>query len=909
MKLTPEQKARKIIDKLFAASGWQVVDRDHYAPNISAVAIEEGLLKNQMEADYLLFINGKAVGVLEAKREEIDVLSETVCEQTACYARSVPNWYRKYSEPLPILYQSNGKTVVFKDNRDEGSDYIEINRIHTPKEIAKMLGITDEYAGLPALSEREKKALRACQYEAITELENSFRTGQDRALMVLATGSGKTYTACMAAYRMLSYTSMKRVLFLVDRNNLGKQAEGEFGMFRLTENGDPFNTIFTVNRLRSAKIPSDSNIVICTIQRLFSLLKGEDINDADDDENYGADEVNEVALPTNLTLPPDFFDMIIIDECHRSIYGNWRKVLDYFSSAKMVGLTATPAPETLAFFNNNRIVNYTLEKSIADGVNVDYRVYRIKTQATEDGGAIREGEDVKKITRYTGTVENIKNQDETTYTKTELNRSIVNPAQIKLVLETYRDAVYTEMFTDPQREPNMDYLPKTLIFALNDAHASNIVKIAKEVFGRTDDKFVQKITYSAGDSNELIRQFRNDKDFRIAVTVTLVATGTDVKPLEVVMFMRDVESESLYTQMKGRGVRTIGDEQLRNVTPNAFSKDLFYLVDAVGVTEHEMKVTRPGGDDEPGYVMTLKELLERITHGNVCDEYLRLLAARLSRIYNKSKESERNEFIRLAKADMKDIAVAIYDALEGNTLPSYTDINEPNNERKGLVAPLVNNPEARRYLLILNAGFVTILQPGEDTLISKGFSIEEANETTKAFEEYVNEHKDEIEALRIIYNNQGEPLTYAMLKDLENKLRFENNKFNPHLLWNTYALIRPDAVVKFSTQEEKDAITNIIQLVRFAYHQITTLNSLHASANQYFNLWCGQMQRSITEAQAALIKQIVSYIASNGSCTIKDIREWDKPYAAQLIHSFGSLDQANESIQSLSQFLIYRKTA
>ena len=906
--MTPEQKARKQIDNLFRGAGWQVVSREEYAPNISAVAIEEGLLKNNKRADYFLFLNGKAVGVLEAKREDLKEDLSCACEQAEIYAKGVPSRYQAYQRPLPLIYLSNGKQVLFKDFRDPNSELVELNRIHTPKEIVKLLGIKDEYAALPMLTEREKKALRACQYEAITKLEESFKTGQNRALMVLATGSGKTYTACMAAYRMLSYTPMKRVLFLVDRNNLGKQAEGEFGMFRLTENGDPFNTIFTVNRLRSAKVPTDSNVVICTIQRLFSLLKGEDINDSDDDENYGADEINEVSLPTHLMLPPDFFDMIIIDECHRSIYGNWKKVLDYFSSAKMVGLTATPAPETLAFFNNNRIVNYTLEKSIADGVNVDYRVYRIKTQATEDGGAIREGEDVKKITRYTGKVENIKNQDETTYTKTELNRSIVNPAQIKLVLETYRDAVYTEMFIDPQRDPNMDYLPKTLIFALNDAHASNIVKIAKEVFGRSDDKFVQKITYSAGDSNELIRQFRNDKDFRIAVTVTLVATGTDVKPLEVVMFLRDVNSEALYTQMKGRGVRTIGDEQLRIVTPNAFSKDLFFLVDAVGVTEHEMKVTRPSGD-EPPPIITLKELLERITHGNVFDEYLRLLAARLSRIYNKCNDSERNEFIKLANADMKDISIAIYNALEGDILPPYNDINEPNNERKGLVAPLVNNPEARKYLLILNAGFVTILQPGEDTLISKGFSLEEANETTKAFEEYVNEHKDEIEALRIIYNNNGEPLTYAMLKDLENKLKFENNKFNPHLLWNTYALIKPDAVVKFSTQEEKDAITNIIQLVRFAYHQITTLNSLHSSANQYFNLWCGQMQRSITDAQAALIKQIVSYIASNGSCTIKDIQEWDKPYAAQLIYSFGNLDKANESIQSLSQFLIYRKTA
>lgn len=146
------------------------------------------------------------------------------------------------------------------------------------------------------------------------------------------------------------------------------------------------------------------------------------------------------------------------------------------------------------------------------------------------------------------------------------------------------------MFNEPQREPDMNYLPKTLIFALNENHATNIVRIAKKVFGHeNDDTFVQKITYSSGDSNELIRQFRVNREFRIAVTCTLVATGTDVKPLEVLLFMRDVASEPLYIQMKGRGVRTIGDEQLRNVTPNAFSKDCFFLVDAVGVTEHDKK--------------------------------------------------------------------------------------------------------------------------------------------------------------------------------------------------------------------------------------------------------------------------------------------------------------------------------
>ena len=908
--MTPENKARKQIDKLFEEAGWQIVSREDYAPNISAVAIEEGLLKHNKRADYFLFLNGKAVGVLEAKREDLKEDLSCACEQAELYAKGVPLKYQAYQRPLPIIYLSNGKQVLFKDFRDPNSKLIELNRIHTPKEIVKLLGIKDEYAALPMLTEREKKALRACQYEAITELEKSFKSGHKRALMVLATGAGKTYTACMAAYRMLSYTPMKRILFLVDRNNLGKQAEGEFGTFRLTENGDPFNTIYAVNRLRSAKIPSDSNVVICTIQRLFALLKGDEIKDDEDedDEDFGSETNNVIPLPTNLTLPPDYFDMIIIDECHRSIYGNWRKVLEYFNTAKMIGLTATPVPETLAFFNNNRIVNYTLEKSIIDGVNVDHRVYRIKTQATEDGGAIRIGDSFKQITRYTGTTKDIKNNEEATYTKEELNRSIVNPSQIKLILETFRDAVYTEMFVDPQREANIDYLPKTLIYALNDAHASNIVKIAKEVFNRNDDRFVQKITYSAGDSNELIRQFRNDKDFRIAVTVTLVATGTDIKPLEVVMFMRDVASETLYIQMKGRGVRTIGDEQLRNVTPNAFSKDLFYLVDAVGVTEHEHSIIGPyEGPGEP--ILTLKELFERITHGNVCDEYLRILAGRLSRIHKKSSEMERQEFIKIANIDMNNIAAGIYEALELNLLPEYVDIEEPNIERKTLVNHLINNPQARHYLLVLNAGFVKILQPGEDTLISKGFSIEEAQETTQAFEKYIEEHKDKIEALRIIYNNEGEPLTYATLKDLENKLKTENNKFNPHLLWNTYSIIKPDAVKKFSTLEEKQAITNIIQLVRFAYHQINTLETLSSSAIQYFNLWCGQIHRNITEQQANLIKQVVAYIVSNGTCTINDIKDWDISYAAQLIRSFGNFEIANQSIKSLSKFLIYRKSS
>ncbi len=903
--MTPEERARVKIDQMFEDAGWQVVDRDFYSPTITAAAIREGLLKGNHEADYFLFINGKAIGVLEAKRKEIDVTSSKVCEQTAMYVCGVPEYYQTWQRPLPFGYQSNGEETYFRDFRDKDGSLKLLNRIHTPKELTKMMGIEDPYAGLPTL---KKKGLRDCQFEAITELEKSFRAGQNKALMVLATGSGKTYTACLASYRFLAYTPMRRILFLVDRNNLGKQAEGEFGMFRLTETGDPFNTIFTVNRLKSAKIPSDSNVVISTIQRLFSLLKGEDITDTDDEDD---DNDTIVELPENPTLPKDFFDVIIIDECHRSIYGNWKKVLDYFTTAKMIGLTATPVPETMAFFNNNRIVNYTLEKSIVDGVNVDCRIYRIKTEITENGGAIRQGDKLRVETRYTGKVETVNQKETKQYSKEELNRSVINPAQIKLILETYRDSVYTEMFTDPQREPNMDYLPKTLIFALNEAHATNIMNIAKEVFGHTgeNDPFVQKITYSAGDSNELIRHFRNDKEFRIAVTCTLVATGTDVKPLEVVMFMRDVQSLPLYVQMKGRGVRTIGDEQLRNVTPNAFSKDCFYLVDAVGVTEHEMYIPSVSSEEEQKETVSFKILLELITHGNVTDTYLRMLASRLARIYNKCDDEQRKKFTDLALLDMKELSSAIFTAIDQQLLPPFENINQPNSERKCLVGCIVNHPEVRQYLLTLNAGFVEILMPGEDNLISKGFSIEDAKDTTESFEKYCNEHRDDIEALRIIWNNDGEPLTYAVLKDLENKLKMANNRFSASRLWNSYSLITPRDVRKHSTKEERSAMTNIIQLVRYAFHQIEKLDSVYATAQQYFNLWCGQRNNEKTPKQIDVMRQVVDYVASNGAVTIKDIREDDNTRAAQLIQAFGGMEPATNALLSLYKFVVYRKTA
>lgn len=899
--MKPEEKSRQKIDQWLTEAGWKVINRNEFEANSTAVAVREGLLKGNKEVDYFLFINGKAIAVLEAKREEVDVSTNVVCDQVESYARGVPDYYTAYQKPIPFLYTSNGKQLFFRDFRKEDSSFEEIFSMHKPKKLVEILGIDDPFAGLPMLNE---KGLRKCQYDAIVGLEQSFKNGEDRALMILATGAGKTYTACMFSYRFLSYTPMKRILFLVDRNNLGKQAEGEFGTFRLTENGESFNNIYSVNRLKSAKIPSDSNVVISTIQRLFSLLKGDEISDTDDDDSYNR---GEVILPENPNLPHDFFDLIIIDECHRSIYGNWRKVLEYFDTAKIVGLTATPIPDTKAFFNENIVADYDLKQSIIDGVNVDCRIYRIKTQATEEGGAILEGDKFERVTCYTGQVEEIQNKEIINYTKEELNRSIINPSQIKLILQTYKEAVYRDMFNDPQREANFDYLPKTLIFALNETHANNIVRIAKEVFDRKDERFVQKITYST-DSDELIRQFRNDKDFRIAVTCTLVATGTDIKPLEVVMFMRDVESLPLYVQMKGRGVRTIDDEQLRNVTPNAFSKDCYFLVDAVGVTEHEHSIPRPGGF---GGEVSLETILERISHGYIPDYYLDRLASSLFRIYNKATVEQHQEFIRLANDNMQEIALRIYNALKESVLPPFIDTNHPNIERKALVSSLACNAKAREYILILHRGFIDTLIPGEDTLISQGFSLEEAKNTTEEFEEFCIKNKDKIEALRIIYNNKGEAITYPILKDLENKLKIENSRFSSKQLWNSYAIVFPNNVRLSSMKEEAEALTNIIQLVRFAYHQINRLESVVSSAGSYFNLWVGHYQRNfnLTEKQREIMSQIANYIAYNGACTVNDIRKDDQDRGTQLILAFGNMEKANQALQSVFNFIVYKKAA
>ena len=914
--MLPEEKARIKIDKQLTDAGWDIVARDEYIP-FNASAVKEALMQGNKESDYLLFVDDKAIAVVEAKAED-NSLGDIVAQQAEWYSKNPQGWVGFwFPNQIPFVYLANGNKIYFKNMLESDSEYVELSEMHSPKKMLQMLGKKSEYGALPRI---EKKGLRDCQYDAEVKLEASLKAGRKKALAILATGSGKTYLACLASYRLLNYTPTKRVLFLVDRNNLARQTETEFSLFDRTEKQKPMNELYQINRLTK---PEDiqGDIIISTIQKLFAVLTGQTITEDDEDkedEKLGLKDAikNEpdIVLGEDLKLPPDYFQFIIVDECHRSIYGKWKAVLDYFKDAKVLGLTATPTPEAYAYFNKNIVEEYTYEDSVVDGVNVPARVYRIITDATVHGGTINQGETVTDVNRSGEMVDEYKAQQRIDYAPNQLDRSVINPNQIESVLKSYMESIYTDLY--PKREENWNYIPKTLIFAKDDNHATKIVEIAKKVFdekfpsGKVPDNFVQKITYSAGDSNALIRELRTEKDFRIAVTVTLVATGTDVKPLEVVLFMNDVKSEVLYTQMKGRGCRTLKEDKLREVTPNADNKNCFYIVDAVGVTESDKHIPQPGKGGEPRpKILRLDQLLERLSHGEVSDENLALLrdyCATIQKRYEDNPLFERhlNMFISDYDFSPRGLANNINQSLSQNLLPPYENISDENFARKNLIFCLMSNLSARKKLLEMLRGYYAVAPEKEDEVIYKGFSKETAKSFIANFEQYLNDNADKIEALRIIYNSEDTVITYLMLTELQDKLIAENGQFTPYYIWKNYKILDNDGnVEELDTKQNIKALTHLIQLVRYAYKKSNKLVSLIKGYSQRFSLYCGQAQRELTDDQKEIMKQIADYIIEEGAISIKELNAFDTDLWRKGIKNFGT-PALSEEIITLAKFIL-----
>lgn len=818
----PEQKARDAIDKQLIQAGWVVQDKDKI--DFSAglgVAVRE-YTTDVGPADYVLFVERQAVGVIEAKREEEGQNITVVEEQSGDYAKAKLKWVSN-SEPLAYVYESTGVITRFTNRRDPKPRSREIFTFHKPETLkgwlSKPKSLRARLQDMPLLAH---EGLRDCQITAIENLEQSFKDDRPRALVQMATGSGKTFTAITSAYRLLKHADAQRILFLVDTKNLGEQAEQEFLKFVPNDDNRKFTELYNARRLTSPFVPKDAQVCICTIQRMYSILKGEELDEALEELNP-AEQLTcpKEPLPVvyNAKVPPEFFDFIIIDECHRSIYNLWRQVLEYFDSS-LIGLTATPDNRTYGFFKKNVVSEYDHEKAVVDGVNVGNEIYVIETERTTMGGTIKASQNVERREKLTRKKRWEMQDEDETYSSKQLDRDIVNPDQIRTVIRTFKEKL-SDIF------PARKEVPKTLIFAKTDSHADDIIQTVREEFGEGNE-FCKKITYQAKeDPKSVLAQFRNDYNPRIAVTVDMIATGTDVKPLECLLFMRDVKSRNYFEQMKGRGTRTLDYDSLKKVTPSATSgKTHYVIVDAIGVTKSlktasQPLITKP--------FVPLKDLAMGVMMGASDEDTVSSLAGRLARL---NKQLSDKDIQRVKEQtggiDLTDIVKGLLSAIDPDTVEIKAKEThktpEPTEEQKKqtqaeLVKGASNMFTGQFIDLIDNIRRdkeQTIDHDNLDKLIDAnwaGSSEENAKEMVQDFESYLAENKDEIEALSIFYDtpHRRQTVTFDMIKSVFEKLRSDKPRLAPVIVWRAYALL--DEV---KSEQPVSELTALISLIRRA---------------------------------------------------------------------------------------------
>lgn len=901
--MTPEEKARQQIDERLEQAGWVIQDRADFDRTASlGVAVREFLMADGTEADYLLFIDGKAAGVIEAKRTGHTLSG--VENQSVDYANALPDYVKKWADILPFVYETTDTETYFTDYRDLNAQARKVFSFHKPETLLEWLGqdttLRNRLRSMPPLL---TVGLRACQIEAIEGLENSLAQNRSRSLIQMATGAGKTFTACNFIYRLIKHAKAKRVLFLVDRNNLGSQTKKEFLNFWLNDENRLFTDAYIVQHLQHNTIDKDAKVVITTIQRLYSILRDE-ADYSEENEEVSAYETGSLGhaaeVAYNPALPPEFFDFIVTDECHRSIYGDWQQVLRYFD-AFTIGLTATPSKMTLGYFNQNIVAEYPYERSVLDGVNVDYQVLRIRTKIGEEGGTI--SHDFPVLTRDKKTRKETYEQieDDIVYDKTKLDRSVTAPNQIRTVLECYKNTLWTELF--PNRERT--WVPKTLIFAKDDNHAEEIVRITREVFGKGND-FCKKITYNVSGEkpSDLINEFRTSPTLRIAVTVDMIATGTDIKPLEVVIFMRDVRSEIYYEQMKGRGVRSVSETDLKSVTPNAEAKSLFYLIDAVGVTESNKSASQPL---EKKRAVSLKKLAEQLAQGKDDDEILTSVAGRLVRIQRNLDAAD----VKRVKAvsggkDFVQIAGDMSLTADPDFQKDKTE-NEIEQAKEQAVKPF-NSPAFRQLLLDLAAKSVMYIDFSPDEVLTPPtLDRQKSADVVQSFKDFIEANKDEITALQIIFSLSPakKALTYDAIAELSRKMAESRPSLALTNVWNAYADIEKDKVRRVTNPAR--LLTNLVQLVRFAIGRDDTLTEFDTAAEQRFNLWIGRQKKrgvEFTPEQTEWLHLIKNEIITNAALTAADIQTAfsDRGGLVKAKQVFGNA--LNEMLTDLSETLM-----
>jgi type I restriction enzyme R subunit len=643
----------------------------------------------------------------------------------------------------------------------------------------------------------------------------------------------------------------------VDTKNLGEQAEQEFMSYQPNDDNRMFTELYGVHRLKSKYIPKDNQVYISTIQRLYAVLKGKDLEDSAEETNP-----NEIWQPKevppieyNEDLPLEYFDFIVIDECHRSIYNLWMQVLDYFD-AFQVGLTATPDNRTFGYFHQNIVSEYSHEMAVADGVNVGYDVYLIDTKVTQKGATIWKGAYIEHRERLSRKKRLEMQDEDETYNATQLDKDVVNPNQIRTVIRTFKEHL-PQIFPDRFDVDGLFEVPKTLVFAKTDSHADDIIQIIREEFNE-ENRFCKKITYKTEeDAKSVLSQFRNAYHPRIAVTVDMIATGTDVKPLECLLFMRDVKSRNYFEQMKGRGTRVINFDDLKKVSPSAkITKDHFVIVDAIGVTKSLKTDSRPL-EKKPG--VPLRDLLGAVTVGARDEDLFTSLANRLTRLDKQITEKEHAKLVE--KSGGIPLSTIVKDLLNVYNPDTIEEIELKIKAEKTGDAPVeiekaiqleleqlrdnaakVFTGEFNEYIEnVRKAHEQKIDMQNPDELLNVGWDTdnkEKAVEIITSFTGWINEHKDEIIALQIFY---GQPysrreLTFAMVKELVEIIILDKPTLAPSNVWRAYEQLES------VSGQYKNELVALVSLIRRVAGIDKTLTPYDKTVDNNFKQWIFKKQ-------------------------------------------------------------------
>jgi type I restriction enzyme R subunit len=898
--LSPEAAARVEIDRQLDAAGWVV--QDYRAINLGAVAPggkiagvavrEFPLAAGHGVADYLLFVDRHAVGVLEAKKVGTSLIG--VETQSGKYVTGLPGELATPVRPLPFAYESTGAETRFTNRLDPVPRSREVHRFHRPETLHGWLARVTAAsptpmfrAGVRTMPPLDRTGLRPAQFDAILALEDSLAHDRARALIQMATGAGKTFTAASQSYRLLKFAGARRICFLVDRGNLGRQALREFQTFVTPDTGRKFTELYNAQLLTSNHLDPAAHVVITTIQRLYSVLRGE-ADLAPDLDEASLEELTLDELPTvdyNPGVPVEAFDLVIVDECHRSIYGSWRQVLEYFD-AHLLGLTATPSKQTLGFFNQNLVASYTHEQAVADKVNVDFDVYRIRTKIGETGSVIEaDGETLVTFRdRLTGQTRLVALEDDYVYTGTDLDRDVVAEDQLRTVIRTFRDRLFTDIF------PNRREVPKTLVFAKDDAHADRIVKMLREEFDKPND-FAVKITYrtTGRKPEELLAEFRTAYNPRIAVTVDMIATGTDIKPLECVFFLRGVKSRNFFEQMKGRGVRVINDADFQAVTPDSKVKTHFVIVDAVGVTETELNETTPL---EKAPTVALTKLLQQAAMGVATPDLASTLGSRLTRLDRALTDADRSEVLAVSGGlELADIASGLVSAVNPDRalaaaqaeLAAAGQDGKPSADQvaaardrlvRDALEPLATSPALRDKLVTLKTSTEQVIDDlSADELVEAGFTVDgtdRARQTVTDFRAFLEQHRDELTAIEAVYAVPFKRrIGFREVKELANALARPPRQWTPDLLWSAYATLDASRV----RHGGRRIATDLVSLVRYALEQENELIPYAETVEQRFVGWVTAQTnqgRTFTPEQMEWLERIRDVVAASLTVSVDD---------------------------------------